>query len=223
MVYIGTADTDLDNHTIFAVRKSDEACEVKDFVLGTGTLLDAPMGRRREASEISFTTNCSMIALTTSHEIPGSLATTPPLDRGLSTLCDVERKQLPETTGPSGATKRWNVEVVQKRQASESQYTFLLKDNLKRLSLSSYLLDINIGPGASEIGLFNSADYYSSVSSQTRLRFGNVYVHRYRIIIKHRVWEYWEQALTIILAALVGVGATALFEATVAWLPANRQ
>jgi hypothetical protein len=213
LIHIGTGDSGVDNHSIFFV-EGEGQCQTRDFVVGTGTLLDKPKGNRREPAEIAFSSDCRALKITSSHEFK-EIHNATGIDLGVSSFCGVTRRLLSSPKSDNEIGSRYVYRITAHNATSDCRYTVTIPGLLKRLSFSTYLLDINVGPNAEAVGLFNAPDYYSEITSQSRLGYNASYVHRYRIIIRSTSLDYWERVLTIILSAMIGVGATVVFEVIV--------
>jgi hypothetical protein len=74
-------------------------------------------------------------------------------------------------------------------------------------------MDIFIGPGADGVRLASSGDYRARIDGQFLSDGFDYQPHRVQVLFTSRQDAFWEHVLTIVFAALIGVGAAAILQA----------
>ncbi|MEO1649969.1 MAG: hypothetical protein AAFR60_03190, partial [Pseudomonadota bacterium] len=186
--------------------RAPDGCTVGKWELGLSSFSGSS---DRATGNIAFESDCQAFKLVTTH---------PPqpkhgdFDSGMINSCGLDRTLISEP-GKAQQFQRYYTYEVRRAQPGNCSVTLLVPRLVKRLSLSKLEMDIFVGPGADRVRLASSGDYRARIDGRFLSDGFNFQTHRVQVLFTSRQNAFWEQVLTIVFAALIGVGAAAMLQA----------
>lgn len=205
LIQIGQEDAGVDNNGAIFVRAS-EGCSVGRWELGLSNFA----GRSdRTIGTIVFETDCQTFQLVTTHP-PQPMSSD--FDSGMINSCGFHRTLVSEPAKDQQFQRNYTYDVS-RAQSGNCSVTLLIPRLVKRLSLSKLEMDVFVGPGADSVRLASSGEYRARIDNQYLSDGFNYQTHRVQVLFTSRQDAFWEHVLTIVFAALIGVGAAAILQA----------